>query len=611
MTKDQHQKIKSVAILITSLALIIGFLPGSSIADPRVSQGLNMEEWVAMRDGIKLHTFIFLPDPAKWGEPPYPTIVTRLPYGIGTPGSPKKGRKSTIKTWPEIVGRGYACVFQNTRGRYFSEGLDRITTDEISDGYDTIEWIAKQSWSNQKVGIAGSSSAGVDAYLAGAENPPHLKAIFSQVATGNVMNDTLFEGQALQWEVTLGWTLGQGLLGLSRSHRSKLGLTQIELAKTYVKSWKARAELMEYRDNPTASQQWMYLPVNRHPATSILQPYWPEFVSHYNRDSHRDRFDTGDKLMVPTFHAATWHDSFFQGQLETFMAAQKRLGNQRLYVLPGSHNDIYKSELWPDDPYFRWFDYWLKGTENGMMDYPPVYVYHRGLNEWRYFDQWPPKGGTDSHYFLLGRGVLSRDTPSPGEARRSYRYDPKNPVRTLGGRNLLLSKGSLDQRPVEPPQRSDVLLYTGDVLKTEVNIAGNVKVMLHASSDRPDTDFTAKLIDVHPDGKTMLVLDGIIRARYRESARVEKLLEPGKPYRFTIDLGDIMHTFKAGHRIQVDISSSNFPKRDRNTNSGNRLYTDTEGDIMIAKNTVFHDADHPSYIVLPVFQSAKSMSGSK
>jgi putative CocE/NonD family hydrolase len=240
------------------------------------------------------------------------------------------------------------------------------------------------------------------------------------------------------------------------------------------------------------------------------------------------------------------------------------------------------------------------------MDSPPVYYYHPGTEKWRYADQWPLPGVVNGNYYLHGDGVLNTNAPSGEEPSVSYVYDPKNPVQTIGGRNLSLPRGPRDQTPVEPPNRKDVLVYKSEVLAKDVEIAGTVKVILHASSTCKDTDFHAKLVDVHPDGKTMLVLDGVIRALYRESPKNPVPMEPGKVYEFTIVLGDINHVFKTGNRIQVDISSSNFPRRVRNTNSGNPLFAaDTEKDIVVATNTIHHASKYPSQIVLPVLPPQK------
>jgi hypothetical protein len=204
-------------------------------------------------------------------------------------------------------------------------------------------------------------------------------------------------------------------------------------------------------------------------------------------------------------------------------------------------------------------------------------------------------------YYFHPDGTLSPAPPGRKEGSLSYDYDPQIPVPTRGGRNLYITAGPMDQRPAEPPIRHDVLIYTSDALKEDVEISGRVKVVLHASSNRTDTDFTAKLIDVYPDGSTILILDSVVRARYRDSLKHEKLMHPGKVYEFEIDLSDTSQLFKKDHRIQVDISSSNFPIRDRNPNTGHDLYViDTAADALVAKNTIYHDAKNPSYLELPI-----------
>jgi hypothetical protein len=260
----------------------------------------------------------------------------------------------------------------------------------------------------------------------------------------------------------------------------------------------------------------------------------------------------------------------------------------------------------PYDPLYRWFDYWLKGIDTGIMNEPPI-LYYRMIDyatltgDWLYANQWPLPDVEEKTLFLHTDGTLSANFPEGKEASKSYKYDPNNPVPTMGGRNLFIPNGSMDQTTVEPPYRNDVLVYTSEVLKNDVDISGKVKVILHASSSCKDTDFTAKLINVYPDGRKMLILDGVIRARYRESPRHETFMQPGQIYEFTINLGDTSQLFQAGHRIQVDISSSNFPRRDRNTNTGHALYIiDTNNDAVIASNTIYHDGKNPSYVVLPI-----------
>ncbi len=359
--------------------------------------------------------------------------------------------------------------------------------------------------------------------------------------------------------------------------------------------------------NPTESKWWMHLPLLNYPASSVLYPIINEMMSHPTQDDFRDDQNFGKSIEIPTLHLSTWHDMFCSSVLEAYKTIQERVGNQqKFFIGPGDHFAVYKPGFWPYDPFFLWFDYWLKGIHTGIMDEPPIYFYHSGSETWRYADMWPPPSIEYMQYYLHSDGVLSTNAPSSGEPSVSYVYDPRNPVVTIGGKGLYIPAGSLDQRLAEPPHRKDVLVYTSDILTKDVEIAGNVEVVLQASSSCKDTDFTAKLIDVHPDRKTMLILEGVIRAMYRESPRYPVPLEPGKLYEFSINLSEISHVFKAGHRIQVDISSSNFPRRTRNTNSGNVLYTaDSEKDIVVATNSIYHDAKYPSYIILPILPLQK------
>jgi putative CocE/NonD family hydrolase len=570
------------------------------------------ETMVPMRDGIRLHTFVYLPDPKVWPHP-YPAIVQRIPYGIGEPGilpglnmPSAPGLPSIIlRGWKGVVTKGYASVFQDTRGRFGSEGTDRVYFDDGIDGYDTMEWVAAQPWCNGRVGMAGSSAGGITSYATAAQNPPHLFAIFAQAASANLYNEVVYEGQALEWERLPLWFLGHAH-GLSSSHIHKLRLPDQKLQEVMDQGKMIYNDLKSHVLNPVESKWWMHLPLLDYPAISLIQPFWNEVLSHPTQDNFRDNHDFKGRIEIPAIHVTTWYDIFFRSTLEAFTTIQKRGGHQKLFIGPGDHYAVYSPNFWPYDPFFLWFDYWLKGIDTGIMDAPPIYYYHMGTEKWRYADEWPPSGVECKTYYFHHNGLLSADVPTSEEFPRSYVYNPHNPVQTVGGRNLQISKGSLDQRPVEPPYRTDVLLYKSEVLSHNVEIAGNVKVNLHASSTCKDTDFTAKLIDVHPDGSTMLVLDGVTRAIYRESPRHPVPMKPGKTYEFTIDIGDTSHVFKAGHQIQLDISSSNFPRRARNTNSGNLLYTgDSEMDIVIATNTIYHKFDFPSYLVLPVLPQQK------
>lgn len=568
------------------------------IADP--IGPIFMEEMVEMRDGVCLYTRIYLPGPGK-----YPVILTRTPYGIGSPGVGPD--PDDLATWPHEILNGYGYVAQDTRGRCYSEGVDRLFYDDGPDGYDTIEWIAKRGWCNGKVGITGGSASGNTAYLAAGENPPHLEAVLSYVASANLYNDLTFDGGAYRFD-SLIWTLFQTVDGLSESHVNETLPSWLLPYYDYYR-YLIGGTLQDLTshifpfppDRAIDSGAWMNLPIiEGNPSFTLLQPFGDEIMSHPSEDDFRNKLNVQDTIDVPILHVAGWFDFFSRCTIDAFVNLQY-LGNQKLFVLPGTHGGL--GEL-PYEPYYDWFDYWLKGEDTGIMDEPPVWYIGLGDNEWRYADQWPIGDIDYTTYYMHSDGVLNTNPSYGFEDSLSYIYDPMNPALTWGGRNLGLPAGSLDQTPVVLG-RADILSYTTEPLEEDVEIAGPIKVFLSGSSNCFDTDFTAKVIDVYPTeegGQLMLVADGIIRARYRNSMAVPDLMSgnPEDVYEFTISMGDICQVFKAGHAIRIDISSSNFPKHDRNLNSGGELYTETEDDIQIAENTIHHDAENPSYVVLPV-----------
>jgi putative CocE/NonD family hydrolase len=293
--------------------------------------------------------------------------------------------------------------------------------------------------------------------------------------------------------------------------------------------------------------------------------------------------------------------------LAAFTDIQSRVGNQRLWIGPNNHYFVYERNFWPRDPYFEWFDYWLKGLPSAIMDEPAVYYApyawvadQKGYmaNDWRHADQWPPLGAVQQRIYLTGDGRLSADGPGGGE--RSYLYDPNRPVPTLGGRNMLIASGPYDQRPVQVLPNYG-LSYQSEVLTEDMTIAGAVSVTLHVQSNCRDTDFIAKLIELQPDGCALMLMDGVVRAMYRSATPEPEHLEPDQIYQVQIHLADIHYTFPAGSRLQVDITSSNFPRRARNTNSGNVVpANDTEADIYIATNVVHHTDGRPSFIEISV-----------
>lgn len=578
---------------------------------------------VPMRDGVRLNTFVFLPDS---GGPRHPVILQRTPYGITSPEGrhvtdPTKGwlpnpkdpmRGSLLRGWREIVRHGYAAVYQDTRGRYGSEGEDHVYGDDAADGYDTLAWIASEPWSNQHVGLSGSSAGATTALAAASQCHPSVRAFFAQVGGSSIYDDVVYEGQSIEMERLWLW-VARNIPGLSQSHREavmrKHGLNAEQLAAVATSANARYLALDAARQaNPPFidSADWMHLPLIGYPDCSVWQPYLDEILSHPAPDEFRARHNFRATINVPGFHVTTWFDIFQTSVVAAFTDIHARVGNQRLWIGPNAHYFVYERQFWPRDPYFEWFDHWLKGVPAKVMNEPAVFYSPRSwitdpktyvADDWRHADHWPPPGTVEQRRYLTGDGQLSAD--GPGGETRSYLYDPRHPIPTLGGRNMLIDAGPRDQRSVQALLNYG-LIYRSERLDEPLTIAGAVSVTLHIQSNCRDTDFVAKLIELQPDGSAMLLMDGVARTMYHKPEAGPQHLTPEQVTEVTIHLGDIHHTVPAGSRLQVDITSSNFPRRARNTNSGNLiLANDTEADIHIATNVVHHSEAHPSFIVLP------------
>jgi uncharacterized protein len=408
--------------------------------------------------------------------------------------------------------------------------------------------------------------------------------------------------------------VARNIPGLSASHREAvmqrvgIGAAQLEAAAASAVARYARLDAARQTETPfTGSNDWMRLPLAGYPDFAVVQPFLDEIISHPAPDGFRAAHNFRRTIDIPGFHVTSWFDIFQTSVIAAFGEIQTRAGNQKLWIGPNEHYFVYHDRFWIHDPYFAWFDYWLKDEPTGIMDGPAVYYSPRAWvedrenyapDDWRYAERWPPPAARPRRLYLRGDGRLDAD--APGGRPRQYRYDPRRPIPTLGGRNMLISAGPHDQRPVQAlPDYG--LIYRGKELARPLTIAGNVRATLHVQSDRPDTDFVAKLIDLHPDGSAMLLMDGITRALYRDLSRKPRPLTADRAERLTVDLGHIHHTFAAGHRIEMDVTSSNFPRHARNTNSGNPiLANDTDADILVAANLVHHADRTPSFVELPV-----------
>jgi hypothetical protein len=499
---------------------------------------------VPMRDGVKLATSVYLPQ----GAGPFPAVLIRTPYG-------KETQAVGNALWTR---NDYALVVQDTRGRSGSEGEYRPFMTDHLDGYDTVEWIAKQAWSNGKVGMYGASAMGIAANLASMMNPPHLVAAFVMVARSSIYSQSAFMG----------------------------GVYRKELNDLWLKRQNA---------------EWVIAETIKH---NVYDGYFDlaEMPKHWH------------EIHVPVYNYGGWYDIFSQGNIDNFVGLQSSgaglaAGNQKLIMGPWGHGKIEEvkypdnSIVNPTEEAMRWFDYWLKGKDNGIMDEPPVRYYVMGDvttagapgNEWRTSLSWPVPAKPVS-YFLNAGGTLSERLPAQPESADSYSYDPKNPVPTIGGANLNIKKGPMDQRAVG--DRKDILKFATPILASPVEVTGRVKVELWAESDAPDTDFMAKLVDVYPDGTERLVLDSAVRARFREGFDHQVMMNKGEVYKFTIDLFSTSIIFNKGHRIAIHVTSSNDPRFDPNPNTGKPLRADDE--TRVARNAIHHDRAHPSRVLLPV-----------
>jgi putative CocE/NonD family hydrolase len=569
---------------------------------------------VAMRDGVSLATDIYRPD----GDGTFPTLVSRLPY------NKEVGQLVNFSFDVQRgVQAGYAVVVQDTRGRFGSDGEFNPFFDEARDGADTIAWAASQPWSTGAVGMIGGSYFGATQWTAATEAPPALRAIAPFVTTDQYYDSWAYQGGAFELGFNLHWTLSSLALG-------EVGCRLGTGKATYDHFASAVAAV----DNN--EELYRRLPLRGLPELEGLAPYYDEWLDHPSYDDFwratapRESFAD---ITVPALNMGGWHDLFLKGTLANYLGMKERGGSegarrhQRLVVGPWAHGAA--AGWFPQRSYglmsgteaaditglqLRWFDWLLKGEDTGIERDKPVRLFIMGPNVWRDEDDWPLPDTQYTDYFLhsrgrantaLGDGALSTHAPDH-EPEDVYLYDPRDPVPTTGGGTFLpglfigANAGQRDQRAVET--RHDVCCYTTPVLDAPLEVTGPLQLVLHVSSSASDTDFTGKLVDVSPDGRAESVADGILRARYRHSLSEPALLVPGDVYEVTIDLVATAYVFEAGHRIRLEVSSSNFPRFDRNTNTGGVIAEETEADLRQAVNRIHHDAARPSRLVLPLIR---------
>ncbi len=566
----------------------------------------------AMRDGTVLKADILRPD----APGPFPVLVNRGPYG-------KESTSNDETRSPRFfASHGYVVVNQDCRARFESEGDNYYPLiDEARDGYDTVEWAASLPWSNGKVGTIGQSYLGATQYLLAQNNPlpPHLKAMSPISASASFHDSWVYHtGGAMEW----GWMVPYAIhMGRNTLSRKGLG-DQVATLDSYVEGGNNFAM-------PLTTEAYAHLPLNDWiERLKDAAPYFGDYMRYADDGSYWRSINLLDNLAginVPMLHISSWYDIFLEGALNAFSAITQNCpdplarASQKLFIGPWAHLLPYsvptskgageadfglEAAVAIHEMQLGWFDYWLKDQQTNVMNEPPVAIFVMGENRWRLEWEWPLARTRYTPFYLHSRGdantsggggTLSLDAPGEEESD-TYVYDPADPVPTKGGATLIIPQGVFDQRSVE--SRPDVLAYTSEPLQEDMEVTGPVVVELHAASSAMDTDFTAKLVDVQPDGYARNLQDGIIRARYRDSRESPSLLVSNQVYKYSIDLCATSYLFKAGHRVRLEISSSNFPRFDRNLNTGAPLGEGSIGET--AKQTICHSASYPSHILLPV-----------
>jgi putative CocE/NonD family hydrolase len=554
---------------------------------------------MSTRDGVALAADVYRPD----APGPFPVLVRRTPYGK---------RQNDLAASPNeaqlFASHGYIVVVQDTRGRFGSEGTFYPFVHEGEDTYDAVEWAAGLDGSTGDVGTFGQSYGAMCQYLVAPLRPPHLRTAIPVSGAVSYFRNCVYRDGAFELGWMLAYIVSMSLDTLARHGRHD----EMEVLRGYL-------AMPDVRFSPLTEEAYRLLPLDAW-ADRLAEgaPYFGDFLRHSTDGPYWWATDMRRQLHnidVPMLHVGSWYDGFqfdtvalYTGVVRAGLTEAARQGQSLLmgpwgHLLPyfrpstGGAGDIDfgpAAAIELHDIELRWFGHHLKGAPAGD-GVPRVRYFVMGEDDWRDADEWPPPGAAATPYHLRSGGRLTTAAPGDEEPDR-FRYNPDDPVPTRGGRFLGLGQGVADQRPNET--RPDVLVYASETLERPVEITGQLAMRLFASSSALDTDFVVKLVDVAPDGYARNLADGVVRARFRDSAVDPSPMEPGSVYLFTVDLWSISHLFLAGHRIRVDITSSDFPRWDRNPNTGHLFGVDAE--VRVADQMVFHDAARPSHMVLPV-----------
>jgi putative CocE/NonD family hydrolase len=609
---DEHQRVsgwikcnlrgRSCALV----ALFMLLVPASLVrAADQYAVVFERDVAVSMRDGVKLRADIYRPEaPGK-----FPVLLQRTPY------NKYRGVEFGLKA----AARGYVVIFEDVRGRYASEGEWSPFGNESNDGYDSVEWAAALPYSTGKVGMFGGSYVGATQMLAAIVHPPHLAGICPFITGSNYHDNWTYQGGAFEQWFNESWT--------------SLVLAPDTFNRTVTKHADVLTETrrLPLADFPLFDAEQLPSQSN---STPSLAPYFLEWLDHPGYDDYWKRVSIEDhfsEITVPALHIAAWYDIFLGGSLRNYLGLKAQGGSeearrgQRLLVIVGGHaGDGPKigaldfgpaSKFDGDETTLRWYDYLFKGAQNEFASGKPVNIFVMGSNQWRREDEWPLARARNTRYFLhstgaangstlggperVGQGALSLVAPT-AEKPDHYIYDPADPAPTIGGplccTALPTGIGPQDQWPAEA--RSDVLLYTSQAFAKDTEVTGPVSLELYVSSSAVDTDFTGMLVDVWPNGFAQNLTSGILRMRYRNSREKPEPAIPGKTYHITLDLWATSNVFLTGHKLRLEVSSSNFPRFDRNLNTGEEQAHATR--VVKATNVIFHDSAHPSALIVPV-----------
>ena len=622
---------------LIALVWFVAIPAGSESGQGTYGVAINKDIMVPMRDGVRLATDVYLP--TKDGLPiegTFPTIMSRTPYG-----------KDSART--EVTGRyyashGYAFVVQDTRGRFKSDGVWHMLNDDGRDGFDAAHWISKQLWSNGKLGMIGTSYGGGTQHAVALEKAPELVTAIPVDAMSNLGYASMRNGGAFELRF---WNwIYRNVVDGSRQARDDPEVNKALMAN--------RDNRLHYLAN---------LPLRRGTTPLKIASEYEEWLVEGMSHGVNDEFWIQNNIVdqaesykdIPLYLVGGWYDSWASNTTRNYGVLSKTLQGP-IYLIMGpwihgqqgrsAHGQVsFGSDAAISDPLawrLEWYDHWLKGKDNAVGKRAPfktpVRIFVMGTGDeregedglknhggyWREENEWPLARTQYTPYYFHAGGGLAATRPSDIESATTYRFDPRDPVPTIGGNTSsgagILLQGAWDQRggdhvwnwqiPIPLSSRNDVVVFQTEPLAEDVEVTGEIEVKLWISSSAPDTDFTAKLLDVHPaspdypEGFDMNIGDGIIRTRFRDTLRREALMEPGTVYEATIHLYPTSNIFKKGHRIRVDISSSNFPRFDLNPNTGEPLNDNRRVDT--AQNTVYHDAEHSSHIVLPIIPKRRS-----